>query len=96
MKYTYTEDMAEISGLGGAYEQACRRMTLAGLAWAEHNNWQFSGDAVGLHEAIVAEEPDCTDAMLGACSMHVMRILRVGWDVYVEDMIQAKRKKRGV
>jgi hypothetical protein len=29
----WTEDMGEISGFGGAYEECCRRMFFAGAAW---------------------------------------------------------------
>ena len=29
----YTEDMSEISGFGGSYEQACRDMVIAGVEW---------------------------------------------------------------
>lgn len=33
----WTEDMAEISGFGGGYEECCREMLRAGLRWyAEH------------------------------------------------------------
>ena len=33
MMYQFTDDMAEISGFGGGYENTCRRMILAGLKW---------------------------------------------------------------
>jgi hypothetical protein len=36
----YTSDMGEISGFGGSYEQGCRCMVLAGLAW-----WDAHPDA---------------------------------------------------
>jgi hypothetical protein len=31
----WTTDMGEISGFGGAYEECCRKMALAGVAWLE-------------------------------------------------------------
>ena len=33
--YEFTKDMSEISGFGGSYEQACRNMLKAGLAWCD-------------------------------------------------------------
>jgi len=30
-KYKYTDDMGEISGFGGGYEQTCRNMVIAGI-----------------------------------------------------------------
>ena len=36
-KYRYTEDMDEISGFGGGYEAACRRMVVAGLEWLDEH-----------------------------------------------------------
>ena len=32
-KYVFTDDMDEISGFGGGYEQTCRNMVVAGLEW---------------------------------------------------------------
>ena len=66
----YTKDMGEISGFGGGYEEACRKMVLAGLDWFDANpdaDPQFHGyegiygiitedndDAKALTEAVVA------------------------------------------
>ena len=36
-KYTFTDDMGEISGFGGGYEQVCRDMLVAGLTWLDSN-----------------------------------------------------------
>jgi len=33
MDYEFTQEMGEISGLGGGYEAACRAMLKAGLEW---------------------------------------------------------------
>lgn len=37
MEYKYTDDMREISGFGGAYEEACRQMVIAGMQWFDLN-----------------------------------------------------------
>jgi len=36
-KYPYTDDMDEISGFGGEYEEACRTMLYAGMLWMEEH-----------------------------------------------------------
>lgn len=36
-KYTFTSSMREISGFGGSYEDACRKMVIAGVEWCEAN-----------------------------------------------------------
>ncbi len=44
--YEFIEDMGEISGFGGGYEQGCRDMLRAGLEWCDANpakNPEFSG-----------------------------------------------------
>ncbi len=53
MKYKYTKEMREISGMGGGYEQACREMVLAGLEWLEKNptaklGWKVFKNVYGL------------------------------------------------
>ncbi len=35
VKYQFTDEMGEISGFGGGYEQACRKMIIAGLEWCD-------------------------------------------------------------
>jgi len=70
--YQYTEDMGEISGFGGGYEQACRDMVLAGLKWLEENpdaDPKFQGykNVFGL---ILDDNDDAkalTKVMLAAC-----------------------------
>ena len=37
MKYEFTDDMAEISGFGGGYEDCCRAMVVAGLEWLDEH-----------------------------------------------------------
>jgi hypothetical protein len=33
--YNYTEKCREISGFGGGYEDACRKMVIAGMEWLD-------------------------------------------------------------
>lgn len=37
LKYTYTEQCKEISGFGGKYEKACRKMVISGMLWFDEN-----------------------------------------------------------
>ncbi|HMW40274.1 MAG: hypothetical protein K1X68_10755 [Saprospiraceae bacterium] len=36
-KYKYTEKCREISGIGGGYEEACRKMVISGMEWLENH-----------------------------------------------------------
>jgi hypothetical protein len=36
-KYEFTENMREISGFGGSYEEGCRLMLKAGMEWFDEN-----------------------------------------------------------
>lgn len=105
MTYQYTEDMAEISGFGGGYEEACRAMVVAGLEWLDANpdaDPQFHGykniygvisgdneDAKALTEAVVGATDDCTGAMHQATVTTVLWIRKNGWAEYVEKMRKA-------
>lgn len=35
--FEFTDDMGEISGFGGSYEEACRSMVVAGAEWLDEN-----------------------------------------------------------
>jgi len=35
--YKYTEKCREISGMGGGYEDACRKMVIAGMLWFDEH-----------------------------------------------------------
>jgi hypothetical protein len=37
MEYTYTEEMGEISGMGGDYEKTCQNMVIGGVKWFEEH-----------------------------------------------------------
>lgn len=106
-EYVFTEDMAEISGFGGGYEDTCRQMVVLGLNWLKEHPTaepQFSGykgiygiihddnqDAKDLLKAMT-DGVDCTGAMVQATVGHVMAIhSRSSWDWYVEDS-----KRRGL
>lgn len=70
-KYNYTEKMGEISGFGGGYENACRKMVVAGLEWCDAN---VSADISykefqNIYGLTTGESEDCKkmqDAMLKA------------------------------
>jgi hypothetical protein len=105
-KYAFSDDMGEISGFGGSYEDACRRMVVAGLEWldahpesapkfSEYKNVfgvinEEGEDAKALMTAMVAPAPDCTGAMVHACVHHLLYIRKNGWAAYVE---QSKKRK---
>ena len=36
-KYIFTDDMSEISGFHGGYEEACRKMVVAGIEWFDEH-----------------------------------------------------------
>lgn len=102
MTEQFTDDMAEISGFGGGYEDACRKMVLAGVTWLKANpgaDPKFSGmkgvyglidennkDAKDLSAAVLKAAEGCSGAMHQAAISHIMRIKAVGWETYAADM----------
>lgn len=109
-KYQYTEEMDEISGFGGGYEEACRAMVVAGLEWLDAHpeaDPKFHGykdvfgiinedneDAQKLTEAVVGVALDCTGAMHQASIQHILWIRKNGWDKYVEKKTEQKRQNQ--
>lgn len=109
-KYVFTKGMGEISGFGGGYEQACRRMLVAGLTWLDAHpeakpTWKqlngvfgicdaVSDDAKALDEVITAAVPDCSGAMYHAVVGHLLFIQKNGWDAYCKEM-QSERAREG-
>lgn len=99
----------EISGFGGAYEQACRDMAKAGVLWLrahpkELERWRNLRKEYPeiierpttyseFEKAIVAACPDCTGAMFGAAKSHAIAIYELGWDKYVARVMSARDKK---
>lgn len=106
MKYKYTKTMSEISGMGGGYEEACRKMVIAGLAYLDKRaeaDPRFSTfkhiygivkaenkDAQELEDAMLKVVDDATGAMMQACVSHIMWIRKNGWKNYVKEMTDAK------
>ena len=107
--YEFTEEMGEISGFGGGYEQCCRNMLKAGLEWLDANpesDPQFHGfenvyggicedndDAKALSKAVVDAADDCTGAMHQAVVSKILWIKKNGWDKYVEAMSKPEKAK---
>lgn len=105
-KYEYSDDMAELSGFGGAYEAACRAMVVAGLEWLDANRTadpQFHGwEGV---TGIIAEDNDDAKALTAAViaptkgdctgAMHQAAISHILWiKAHSWDEYVADRKKR--
>ena len=89
-KYSYTDDMAEISGFGGGYEATCRAMVVAGLKWFDEHpgaSPEFRGYS-GIYGVINEENSDAkelTKAVIeasgGDCTgaMHQATISHILW-----------------
>ena len=66
-KYEFTNEMGEISGFGGDYEQACRKMVIAGVEYLEKNkNIDFSFKEYENIYGILAETSEDTDKIIKA------------------------------
>ena len=101
---SWTEDMGEISGFGGGYEEACRRMVCAGVDWLIANGQDFVASGGGFtfgddvvrrtfDDAVAAVETGCSGAMHGSASSHACAIFWKGWDHYAETMRARKRSQ---
>ena len=67
-KYQYTDKMREISGFGGEYENACRKMVITGLEWIDdHPNpeisWKEYKDVTGIITDLSPHLEEMTTAM---------------------------------
>jgi hypothetical protein len=107
-KYKFLPGMGEISGFGGAYEQQCRNMVIAGCNWFDEHpgadpkitTYQNifgiidpnNEDAKSLTGTMAEICPDCTGAMMQAAVTHVLFIKRKGWDEYVKQMSKPERQ----
>ena len=105
--YEFTDDMGEISGFGGGYEQACRDMLKAGLGWLDDHpdsDPKFHGykdvygiisedneDAKKLSNAVGRAVEDCTGAMHQAVISAALWIQKHSWDEYVAQMSKPKQ-----
>lgn len=107
-RYVWLPGMGEISGFGGSYEQACRTMLFAGLAWLDEHpdakpefreNSRIFGivdeankDAKALSAVVSETEPNCTGAMHHAVIHALMFIRKNGWDTFVVQMSAREQK----
>lgn len=99
---TFDETMGEISGFGGAYEDACRQMLKDGLEYLDANpdcHPRFQGfegvygllmddndDAKALTKAMMKTVTDPSGAMHQAVCMALLGIRKHGWPFYVGKM----------
>lgn len=100
--FRHTEDMGEISGFGGDYEQACQNMLEAGCKWLEEKKSvnlkghiydnvfglfkADSDDAKAMESAVIAACGDCSGAMHHAVMSRLFYIARNGWDKYCQEV----------
>lgn len=105
-KWKWDNDMKELSGFGGGYEQTCRNMLSAALNWFEKNpksSPKFHGfkdvygiciadnkDAESLRNAILKVDKGCSGAMYSCVVNTALWIHANGWDKFV---IEIKKKK---
>lgn len=102
-KYEWRPGMGEISGMGGAYEGACRQMVAAGCQYLDDNpegELKFgagitaeSDTAKGLEDAILEACPDCSYAMMGAATNACLYVRKNGWDAYCNAMTEREVAK---
>ena len=96
LKFPWGPAMGEISGFGGDYEQACRQMLYAGLAWLESHPGEVGGTDSErgklLEREIVTVCPDCSGAMFGATFSAVRFIASNGWEEYARRMTRNESK----
>ena len=105
-KYKYEDEMREISGFGGSYEDACRKMVVAGLEWFDNHPLaepKFHGYK-GIY-GIISEDNDIAkelskvmvDASGGDCTgaMHQATVSHVLWikEHSWEEYVKKMKKK---
>lgn len=97
--YQFTDDMHEISGFGGDYEECCRRMLGAALRWLDDHpkadpkfgpfGQEENADAKALSAAALqaAEEMGygASGAQHGAAISHALWVRKYGWAAYVRE-----------
>ena len=86
MKYDYSKVKGEISGFGGGYENACRKMVIAGLEWSdEHPDSDLSFKQFKNIYGLTTDESDdmklCQEAMSKAvndgCTGAMMQVTMI-------------------
>jgi len=100
-RFPWTDSMGEVSGFGGGYENACRDMIYAGIAWTEkHPGADLSTyktvDAKALDAHILLACPDCSGAMHGAAMNALAFIAKQGWNAYAGKMMERAAKRVGI
>jgi hypothetical protein len=97
MTYEFTDDMGEISGMGGPYEVLCRKMLFAGLDWLDAHPGEL--DAGKLGQALIdASKGECNAAQHGAVMDACLMVRRDGWAAYQARMraeYAEEEKRRG-
>ena len=105
--YNWTEDMREISGFGGIYENNCRKIISESLKWIDENNKKISianyqqiygvsrldSNAQELEVYLASLGLNYTGAMLQACFNHIMLIQEIGWEEYKKQSRERKKNE---
>ena len=102
MEYKHSEEMGEISGFGGSYEDTCQQMLHNGVSFlAERSSADVQvleipnvygvvnlegDDAKALEAAVMDGIKDCTGAMHHAVMSRLAWINKNGWDKYVKEL----------
>ena len=105
-KYKFTDEMGEISGLGGGYEKACRVMLDSGLQWLDANPdaepkfkknsgiygliLEDNDDAKALSDAVIKHVDVCSGAVHHATVGACLWIKENGWDAYIDALADTK------
>ena len=117
-KYVEFDWPFEISGFGGGYEDACRRMTIVGVNWLRNHpeevklwnaaeakwkkdnpdkkympNSAYPDSRREFEQEIVSACEDCTGAMFGAAVGHAKAIVSMGWDKYVDNVLEHRKNR---
>jgi hypothetical protein len=94
-RISFTEDMNEVTGLGGYYERCCRTAIIAGAKWCiEHGQFDLSSVTHAIGQALVARDDgqkaklddELTQTQSGLVMYHVRYIADHGWNKYRECM----------
>lgn len=92
----FTEDMNEVTGLGGFYERCCRAAIIAGAQWCMEHLQQLDLPSVerSMRMAYVTTddgqkvplESELTPAQFGLAMHHVRYVAKHGWLAYRKRM----------
>ena len=103
-QYPWQPGMGEISGMGGDYEEACRKMVYAGLAWLETRpDADLKATTYrNVYGILNADSPDAKELELVMPCYHPSYVLRNGssgpiYNEFKQDLQLAinKTKERG-